>query len=47
MPEYEEVTIERDQQNDYAEEGVIVPIERINPNTLRKMVEEFVSREWS
>lgn len=42
-----EVTIEREQQNGYAEEGVDVPPERINPETLRKMVEEFVTREWS
>ena len=47
MPECEEVTIERDQQNEYAEEGVDVPLDRINPETLRKMVEEFVTREWS
>ena len=42
-----EVTIERVQQNEYAEEGVDVPLDRINPETLRKMVEEFVTREWS
>lgn len=42
-----EVTIERDQQNEFAEEGVVVPPDRINPETLRKMVEEFVTREWS
>ena len=42
-----EVTIERDQQNEYAEEGVDVPLHRINPETLRKMVKEFVTREWS
>ena len=42
-----EVTIERDQQDDYSEDGVVVPINRINPETLRKMVEEFVTREWS
>ena len=47
MPEHEEVTIERDQQNEYAEEGVDIPLDRINPVTLRKMVEEFVTREWS
>jgi len=47
MPEHEEVIIERDQQNEYAEEGVDVPLDRINPETLRKMVEEFVTREWS
>jgi uncharacterized protein YheU (UPF0270 family) len=42
-----EVTIERDPQNEYSEEGVDVPLDRINPETLRKMVEEFVTREWS
>ena len=47
MTEQEEVTIERDQQNKYSEEGVDVPLDRINPETLRKMVEEFVTREWN
>lgn len=47
MSDYTEVTIERDQQDDHAEDGVIVPLERINSETLRKMVEEFVTREWS
>ena len=42
-----EVTIERDLQNEIAEEGVDVPLDRINPETLRKMVGEFVTREWS
>jgi uncharacterized protein YheU (UPF0270 family) len=45
--EQREVTIEREQQNEYSEEGVDVPLDRINPETLRKMVEEFVTREWS
>jgi len=30
-----------------AEEGLEIPFERINPDTLRKMVEEFVTREWA
>ena len=42
-----EVTIERDKQDDHAENGVVVPLDRINPDTLRKMVKEFVTREWS
>ncbi|MDD5285401.1 MAG: YheU family protein [Desulfuromonadaceae bacterium] len=42
-----EVTIEQEQQDDHAEEGVLVPLNRINPETLRKLVEEFVTREWS
>lgn len=24
-----------------------IPLDRINPDTLRKMIEEFVTREWS
>lgn len=29
------------------EEGIEVPFEQINPDTLRSMIEEFVTREWS
>lgn len=47
MIDSNDVTIVHDQQNDNAENGVVVPMERINPETLRKMVEEFVTREWS
>lgn len=47
MSEDNEVTIVRDQQNDSAEDGVVIPVERLNPATLRKMTEEFVTREWS
>jgi uncharacterized protein YheU (UPF0270 family) len=28
------------------EEGLEIPFERINPEILQKMVEEFVTREW-
>jgi len=28
-------------------EAVDIPLDRINPDTLRKMIEEFVTREWS
>lgn len=24
-----------------------IPLDRVNPDTLRKMIEEFVTREWS
>lgn len=47
MSENNEVTIVRENQDDHAEDGVVVPLDRINPETLRKMVEEFVTREWS
>ncbi len=40
------IEYDRDEQRS-GEEGVVVPYERINPETLRKMIEEFVSREWS
>jgi uncharacterized protein len=29
------------------EEAVDIPLDRINPDTLRSMIEEFVTREWS
>ena len=45
--EHTEVTIVRDQQDNRCEDGVVVPLDRINPDTLKKMVEEFVTREWS
>lgn len=47
MPEYNEVIIVNDQQENNAEDGVVVPLDRINPATLQKMVEAFVTREWS
>lgn len=47
MSNSNEVTIERDRQDFHAEDGVVVPLDRIKPETLRKMVEEFVTREWS
>ncbi len=27
--------------------GIEVPLERIDPDTMRRMIEEFVTREWS
>jgi uncharacterized protein len=29
------------------EDGIEIPLDRINPDTLRNMVAEFVSREWT
>jgi len=34
-------------QTNHHEEGVEIPWERINPDTLRNMVSEFVTREWA
>ena len=33
--------------SDGIEEGLDVPYDRIAPDTLRAMIEEFVTREWS
>jgi len=35
------------EHNDRHEESIDIPLERINPDTLRRMLEEFVTREWS
>jgi hypothetical protein len=34
-------------QTDIQEEGIDVPYEQINSETLRSMIEEFVTRDWS
>jgi uncharacterized protein len=35
-----------EQQVEMSEEGVDVPYDRLNPETLLNMVKEFVTREW-
>ena len=40
------MTMDR-KQPDQNEEGIDIPYERINPDTLQKMIEEFVTREWA
>ena len=30
-----------------AEQGIEIPLDRINPDILRNMLSEFVSREWA
>jgi len=37
----------REQRPDLEEEGIEVPYDRIEPETLRNMIEEFVTREWA
>lgn len=52
MSTYRDVTIvpEDDARSDRRpqrqEEGVTVPFERIDPDTLRNLIAEFVTREW-
>ncbi len=43
------IRIETDdaQEKPPAEEGIEIPIDRINPETLRNMLAEFVTREWA
>jgi uncharacterized protein len=36
----------QEQQVEIPEEGVDVPYDRLNPETLLNMVKEFVTREW-
>ena len=42
-----DVTMECERQELQGEDGIVVPFERINPDTLRNMIEVFVTREWS
>lgn len=34
-------------QNEQCEEGIEIPFEQINPDTLQNMLREFVTREWA
>lgn len=36
----------QERQADQQEEGVDVPYDRLNPETLLNMIREFVTREW-
>jgi len=36
----------RDNRSASCEDGVEIPFERINPDTLRNLITEFVTREW-
>jgi uncharacterized protein YheU (UPF0270 family) len=42
-----EVDRVQEKQADQREQGIDVPYDRINPETLRTMITEFVTREWS
>ena len=39
--------MEHSTENGQREEAIEIPLERINPETLHNMLEEFVTREWS
>lgn len=36
-----------EKRTDHQEEGIEVPCDQINPDTLVNMIREFVTREWS
>jgi hypothetical protein len=36
-----------EQENPAEEEGIEIPLDRINPDTLRSMLSEYVTREWA
>ena len=36
-----------EQEKPPEEEGIEIPLDRINPDTLRNMLSEFVTREWT
>jgi uncharacterized protein len=36
-----------EQQTDQHERGIDIPYDRIDPDALRNMIREFVSREWA
>jgi uncharacterized protein YheU (UPF0270 family) len=52
LPKSVEVVMEHEdgvlpeRQPDHHEEGVDVPLDRINPDTLRNLIVEYVTREW-
>ena len=41
-----EITVQYDERQRPPEAGVEIPIDRVNPETLRHLIEEFVTREW-
>ena len=42
------IRIKSDEQEKLPEEeGMEIPLDRINPDTLRNMLSEFVTREWA
>ena len=53
MSKSDEITIEwddgipQDPHQEHHEDGIDVPLDKINPDTLRNLIAEFVTREWS
>lgn len=47
MKEITRVETADEQGKQPEEEGIEIPLDRINPDTLRNMLSEFVTREWA
>lgn len=41
-----EIDVDYDVEDGRQEEGVDIPLERIDPETLRNLIGEFVTRQW-
>jgi uncharacterized protein YheU (UPF0270 family) len=39
--------VDEDIQTNQGEQGIDIPLDRINPDTLVNMINEFVTREWA
>ena len=42
-----DTSIPQDHHQKHHEDGIDVPLDKINPDTLRNLIAEFVTREWS
>ena len=42
-----DTSIPQDHHQEHHEDGIDVPLDKINPDTLRNLIAEFVTREWS
>ena len=41
-----DIEIQYDKPESHNEDGIEIPLDRVNPETLRNMISEFVTREW-
>jgi len=41
-----EIEIRYDEPDSHNENGIEIPIDRVNPETMRNLISEFVTREW-
>ena len=41
-----DIEIQQDDSESQNENGIEIPLDRVNPETLRNLISEFVTREW-